>query len=98
MNRNIALVGCGAIAQLFYLPAITRNRDIFDEVWLVDPNERALSAATSIVVGETAPSLSAVPTNVKLVVIAAPNNLHVPLAQQALAHGSHVLIEKPFAV
>ena len=98
MNRQIALVGCGAIAQLFYLPAIATNRDMFDEVWLVDPNEHAIAVASSIVNGKTAPALSAVPTNVKLVVIAAPNNLHVPLAHEALARGSHVLIEKPFAV
>jgi predicted dehydrogenase len=98
MPRDIALVGSGAIAQLFYLPAIARNRDTFGEVWLVDPNERAIAAGTSIVAGKTAAALSAVPNNVKLVVIATPNNLHLPVAHEALARGAHVLIEKPFVL
>lgn len=33
-----------------------------------------------------------------LVVIATPNATHYPLAQQALAHGCHVVVDKPFTL
>lgn len=98
MICHIALVGCGAIAQAFYLPSIAKNRDTYGDVWLVDPSDRAITAAMSIVAGKIASTLAALPSNVSLVVIATPNKLHVPLAHQALARGAHVLIEKPFAV
>ncbi len=35
---------------------------------------------------------------IDLVVIAAPNALHAPLAQAALARGRHVVVDKPFAL
>lgn len=48
MKCDIALVGCGAIAQRFYLPVLARNRDKFGDIWLVDPNDRALASAGAI--------------------------------------------------
>lgn len=36
--------------------------------------------------------------DIDLVVIATPNAEHYPLAKQALEHGCHVLVEKPFTV
>jgi scyllo-inositol 2-dehydrogenase (NADP+) len=35
---------------------------------------------------------------VELIVIATPNNTHAELAEQALKHGKHVIIDKPFTV
>src|ERR1035437_4823437 len=98
MKRDIALVGCGAIAQLFYLPALARNRNNFGDIWLVDPNDRTLASAGAIVSGKVAHSYSEIPSNVPLVVVATPNKFHVPLAHAALAQKAHVLIEKPFAI
>ena len=34
---------------------------------------------------------------IELVVVAAPNDLHLPLARQALQQGKHVVVDKPFA-
>ena len=97
MKYDIALVGCGAIAQLFYLPALARNRSKFGDIWLVDPNDRALALATATVSGNPAQSYSEVPNDVPLVVVATPNKFHIPLALEALARNANVLIEKPFA-
>lgn len=35
-------------------------------------------------------------SDVDLVIITAPNNVHFPLAKLALEHGKHVIVEKPF--
>lgn len=35
---------------------------------------------------------------IELVVIGTPNDLHFPLAKQALQAGKHVLLEKPFTI
>jgi len=98
MNGNIALVGCGAIAQSFYLPALARQRSSFQDVWLVDPSDRARAVASSAVAGEQARVLSEVPVELAFVIVAAPNALHFPIAMEAIARGAHVLVEKPFAV
>jgi predicted dehydrogenase len=98
MSRNIALIGCGAIARAFYLPALAKHRAEFGRLWLVDPSEHALSIAASIVPGRQAHHLMDVGDEIHLVIVATPNQLHFPLALEALSRGAHVLIEKPFVI
>ena len=98
MSRNIALVGCGAIGQSFYLGALAKRRREFERIWLVDPSDRALAAAESILGGEKVHSLGDIGETVQYVIISAPNSLHFSLAKEALSRGAHVLIEKPFVV
>ena len=52
--RNIALVGCGAVARALYLPVLAKHRAEFGHVWLVDPSDHARSIAASIVSGSQA--------------------------------------------
>jgi predicted dehydrogenase len=98
MRGNLAIVGCGAIAQQFYLPALGRRRAEFNKVWLVDPSDRALAATASMVMGEKAHNLSDIGDELQFVVIAAPNALHFPLAMEALSRNAHLLVEKPFVI
>jgi predicted dehydrogenase len=98
MRPNIVLVGCGAIARTFYLPALASLRSLFGDVWLVDPSEHALSIAQSIVSGKGAKWLKDVNEPIDLVIIATPNKLHFDLALEALSRGAHVLLEKPFVI
>jgi predicted dehydrogenase len=95
---NIALVGCGAVAQQYYLPAIAKRRGDFARVWLVDTDETARQASASMVNGEPAPTLSDIPADLAFVIIGTPNASHFSLATTALARGAHVLIEKPFVI
>src|SRR5674476_82827 len=81
---NLALIGCGAIAQAFYLPAIARNRALFGDIWLADPGRKAVTAAAALVPGRQVSRLADVPTDVELVIVATPNHLHYPLALEAL--------------
>ena len=98
MSRNIALVGCGAIARTSYLPALAKHRAKFDRVWLVDPSDHALSNAASILPGHQARQLRDLDDEIRWVIVATPNHLHFPLAQEALSRGADVLIEKPFVI
>jgi predicted dehydrogenase len=96
--RNIALIGCGAIAQNFYLPVLAKHRARFGNLWLVDPGDRSRSAANAITQGHEARSLADVPDVIQLAIIATPNGLHFPLACEALSRGADILLEKPFVI
>jgi predicted dehydrogenase len=98
MTANLALIGCGAIARNFYLPALAKLRAKFGNIWLVDPSDHALSTAISIVPGQTASRLMDITDDIHLVIVATPNHLHFPLAWEALSRGADVLIEKPFVI
>lgn len=97
MPPNIAIVGCGAIARAFYLPALIKLRSHFGRLSLVDPRREVAAVATTMdACHET--SLADVEGELHLVIVATPNALHAPVALEALGRGSHVLIEKPFVV
>lgn len=98
IQPNIAVIGCGAIAQAFYLPAMTKLRAHFGTVWLVDPSERARTSASALLPAQQAARLTDVSADIQLAIVATPNHLHFPVALEALARGAHVLLEKPFAI
>ena len=98
MPQNIALVGCGAIARAFYLPALAKHRAEFGRLWLIDPSDHAVSSAASVVSGNRAHHLADVNDDIHLVIVASPNHLHFQLAFEALSRGADVLVEKPFVV
>ena len=98
MSQNIALVGCGAIAQKFYLTALAKRRRDFDQFWVVDPSEEALQAACAIVDAKAVANLSDIAEDLHFVIVATPNNSHFSIAQEALSRKAHVLIEKPFVL
>ena len=97
-SRNLALVGCGAISQSFYLPAIAARRALFGDVYLVDPNEKMASAAAAALGAKAAQSLANIGADLNFVIVATPNALHREHAEAALARNAHVLIEKPFVL
>ena len=98
MNTDIAVIGCGAIAQLFYLPALAKMAQRTGAIWLVDPSGRARDSALALVAGRAVAKIEDLPVGIPIFVIATPNKLHVPMALDALQKGAHVLIEKPFAI
>ncbi len=67
-----------------------------------DPARRERAAAahpSALLVGSTADLWVAAPDlDLQLVVVAAPNRAHVPVALDALAAGLHVVVDKPLAV
>ena len=102
---NVAVVGCGIIG-VNHARAIARHPDLAI-VAVVDSIAAAATALAELVEIElSAPrpaefaSLeeASAATSIDLVVICAPSGLHVALAEEALAGGAHVVIEKPLDV
>jgi predicted dehydrogenase len=98
MNLNLALVGCGAIARNFYLPALAKLRSTFGQVWLVDPSEHARSTAQAAIAARAVSRLVDISDKIHLVIVATPNSLHFPITWEALSRGADVLVEKPFVI
>ena len=94
----IALVGCGAIAELFHLPALAQHPEILRQLVLVDPSRARAEALARLAPGaRIATSLDEVLGDVRGAVLAVPHRLHVPLTLACAAKGVHVLCEKPLA-
>jgi D-galactose 1-dehydrogenase len=91
MNRiRIALVGLGKIARDQHLPAIAAN-PAFELVAIASPNHRLDGVPNFPTLNElidTIPSVDAV-------CICTPPQVRYDIARYALAHGKHVMIEKP---
>ncbi len=95
---RLAVVGCGAIASLHHMPAITLS-DRVEAVVLVDVDEgRARKLAARFGVPEVATDTGGLPGRVDAAVVALPNHLHAPVSIDLLRRGIHVLVEKPMAM
>jgi len=102
---NVAIVGCGIIG-INHARAIARHPDLaivalVDSITeaataLADLTETELSAPRPAKFASLAEAFAA--TSIDLVVICTPSGLHVALAEEALAGGAHVVIEKPLDV
>ena len=96
---NIAIIGCGAIAERQHLPLLAQRSDCRITA-LVDRNEqrtRALAASFGVAQAFTdVESLKQV--QVDAAVVALPSALHGPVGTKLLDRGIHVLMEKPLAI
>jgi predicted dehydrogenase len=95
---RLAVVGCGAVAQIHHLPAIAAS-DRVEAAVLVDADEkRARALAARFGVPEVATDFRDLPGRVEAAVVALPNSLHAPVSIELLRRGVHVLVEKPMAM
>ncbi|HEV8629934.1 MAG TPA: Gfo/Idh/MocA family oxidoreductase [Thermoanaerobaculia bacterium] len=94
---RIAVVGCGAIAELQHLPALAASRQA-RAVALVDRElARAQALARRWRVPRAAADVAEVADDIDAAILALPNHLHAPVAIDLLRRGIHVLVEKPMA-
>lgn len=98
MSRvKLAVVGCGAQAELQHLPAIAGSPDV-ELVALVDTSvERARLLADRFGAPVVLEDYRKLDGLVDAAVIALPNHLHGPVSTELAARGLHVLVEKPMA-
>ena len=97
MNRDtgqVAIVGCGAVVQDMYAPALKKLGGV--RVVAVCDLDRERAELVGQDLGAPVKTFDEAVALAGLVVIAAPPAAHFELASRALAAGSSVLCEKPF--
>jgi predicted dehydrogenase len=96
---RIALIGCGAIAESYYLPALAKYPRLMENLLLVDRNEaRVQQLGQKLNVKERLTDYrSALDRQVDGVIVATPDHLHYPISAHFLSSGVHVLCDKPLA-
>jgi len=92
---RVALVGCGAVAERYHLPALLACPDV-QVVACVDISvERARALANRANAPHAVSNHRELAGQIDLAIVAVPNALHEPIACDILAAGVHVLVEKP---
>jgi predicted dehydrogenase len=97
---NIAIIGCGGITLQNHLPGLALCPDV-KVTALCDANAATLECArqqTGVAITSTKHEEIVKRDDVHAVIIATPNLAHAPIALDAIAHGKHVLCEKPLAL
>ena len=102
MSRKprVAVVGCGAQAQLAHIPALKQNPAV-ELVALCDPDVRKLNHLCALHgVGRHYVDFDDLKedSEIDAVVIATPNHLHAPMAIGAMQYGKDVLVEMPMGL
>src|ERR1041384_3242084 len=99
MSVRVAMIGCGAVAERGHLPTLAASSEARLS-WLVDNNEARTSAlAARFGAGSrTSPDYRDVIGHTDAAIVALPHSLHGPVCSDLLAHGIHVLVEKPMAM
>ena len=93
---RIAVVGCGAVAQLNHLPALASSRQAKAAVLVDRELSRAQSLARRWGVPRAVADVAEV-RDVDAAIVALPNHLHAPVTIELLRRGIPVLVEKPMA-
>ena len=94
---NVALVGYGFVGKVFHAPLIAHTPGLrLHTVVSSDPHKVLADHPGVRVVANLEAACR--DDEIALVVIASPNASHAPLAHTALAHGKHVVVDKPFAL
>jgi len=94
----IGVIGCGAIAELFHLPALTSIASIKEKLVLVDLDiDRARKMADRFGIQKFTSDFSSIIGSVDGAIVATPPRSHFPIALKCIRSGIHVLCEKPLA-
>src|SRR6185503_8507294 len=94
---RIAVVGCGAVAQLNHLPALAASRHVKAAVLVDREISRAQALARRWGVPRAVTDVGEVLGEIDAAIVALPNHLHAPVTVDLLRHRIPVLVEKPMA-
>jgi len=94
---NVALVGYGYVGKVFHAPLLAHTPGLrLHTVVSGDAGKVHADFPDARVTGD--PQAAFADDAIDLVVIAAPNAVHAPLAIAALRAGRHVVVDKPFTI
>jgi predicted dehydrogenase/nucleoside-diphosphate-sugar epimerase len=97
-SPRIGIIGCGAAAKRYYLPALKRHEGIIEGLYLVDKNRtQAESLANDLGGGIVHADYREILGKIDGAVILLPHSLHAGVAGEFLNAGIPVLCEKPLA-
>ncbi len=95
-SPSLAVIGCGAIAEQFYVPALIKLRSRIGDLIFVDlSEERAGQLAAMVPNASVATDLAQVSGRIQGAINATPHHLHQKLNLQLLDAAVAVLCEKP---
>lgn len=97
---RIAIIGAGAVSDYHHVPGIRLDRRA-RLVAVCDPNEELLAkrqAEWGPITATTDYERIAADRDVDAVIIATPNDTHLPIALACIAGGKHVMCEKPLGL
>jgi len=93
---DVGLIGFGLAGRAFHAPVINRVPGLRLAAILQRTGPDAAELYPDARIVRSVEDLLAVP-EIRLIVIATPNDTHFPLAKQCLAAGRDVVVDKPFA-
>jgi predicted dehydrogenase len=94
----IAVIGCGAVAERYYLPALVRHPTVAGKAILVDCDPaRTRRLADHYGIKTCLSDFRDALAVADGVIVALPTHLHYPVAAEFLTRGVPVLCEKPLA-
>ena len=94
---NVGLIGFGLAGRAFHAQVISRVPGMRLAAILQRTGDEAAKAYPDAKIVRTLDELLALP-DVRLIVIASPNDTHGPFARAALASGHDVVVDKPFTI
>lgn len=93
---RLGMIGCGAIAEIYHLPALQGIAGVAGNTVLADPNPTRLTAmADKFSVAECVKDFRELEGKVDGVIVATPPTTHYEICKWFLQRGIHVLCEKP---
>jgi scyllo-inositol 2-dehydrogenase (NADP+) len=92
---NVGLIGFGLAGRAFHSQVISRTPGMHLAAILQRTGDEAAKAYPDAKIVRSFDELLALP-DVRLIVIATPNDTHAPFARAALASGHDVVVDKPF--
>src|ERR1700730_18939062 len=93
---NVGLIGFGLAGRSFHAPVISAVPGLRLAAILQRPGAEAATAYPDARIVRSLEELLAI-SDLRLIVIATPNETHAPFARQCLAAGRDVVVDKPFA-
>lgn len=94
---RVALLGYGYASKTFHAPLITSTSGM-ELVTITSSDAAKVHTDWPLIKVVSDPQSVFNDPSIDLVVIPTPNESHFPLAQQAMAAGKHVVVDKPFTV